>query len=135
MDVFKAIELDLAEIVQDRVDHLESLVDLLSHFRTGQDDLAANEDEKHDLRLDHTIDETRKELRLVRAEVVMTRRKAFKADWEFNIARADNILDLEIRKLGVEAELLDDSGVFARRQARVILRFGTSNYHLAGSKD
>lgn len=52
----------------------------------------------------------------------MTRRKAFKTDWEFNVARADNILDLEIRELGVEAELLDDSGVFARRQARILER-------------
>lgn len=42
--------------VQDGVDHLESLVNLLSHFRTSQDDLAADEDEKYNLRLDHTID-------------------------------------------------------------------------------
>ena len=97
---------------------------------------------------------TRKELRLVRAEVVMTRRKAFKANWKLDIARADDVLDLEIRKLSVKAELLDDSCVFARRQARVleivvskydaqhvvleeptVLRFGTSHYHLAGSED
>lgn len=42
--------------VQHRVDHLERLVYLLSHFCTGQDDLAADEDEKDDLRLDHTVD-------------------------------------------------------------------------------
>lgn len=97
--------------------------------------------------------ETRKELRLVGAEVVMTRRKAFKTDWELDVARADNILDLEISELSVEAELLNNSCVFARRQARVlelvskhgawditlqgptVLRFGTSDYHLARSKD
>lgn len=50
----------------------------------------------------------------------MTRRKAFKTNWELDIARADNVLDLEIRELGVKAELLDDSCVFARRQARVL---------------
>lgn len=131
----KAIGLDLAEIVQHRVDHLERLINFLSHFRTSQDDLATDEDEKHNLRLDHTINEAREELRLIRAEVVMTRRKAFKTNWELDIAGADNVLDLEIRELGVKAELLDDSCVFARRQARVVLRFGTSNHHLAGSKD
>lgn len=52
----------------------------------------------------------------------MTRRKAFKTDGELDIARADNVLDLEIRKLGVKAELLNDSRVFTRRQARVLDR-------------
>lgn len=41
--------------VQHGVDHLERLVNFLSHFRTSQDDLAADEDEQHYLRLDHTI--------------------------------------------------------------------------------
>lgn len=54
--------------------------------------------------------------------MVMTRRKAFKTNWELDIARADNILDLEIRELSIKAELLDDSGVFARRQARILER-------------
>lgn len=66
--------------------------------------------------------ETREELRLVRTEVVMPRRKAFKTDWELDIARADDILDLEIRELSVKAEFLNDSCVFARRQARVLGR-------------
>lgn len=42
--------------VQYRVDHLESLVDLLSNFRASQDNLAADEYQKHNLRLNHTID-------------------------------------------------------------------------------
>ena len=84
----------------------------------------------------------------------MTRRKAFKTNWELYIARADDVLDLEIRELGVEAKLLDDPCVFARRQTRVlekhfsthekssvaleeptILGFSTGNHHLARSKD
>ena len=63
---------------------------------------------------------TRKKFRLVRAEVVMTRRKAFKTDWELDIARADNVLDLEIRELSVEAKLLNDTCVFPRGQARIL---------------
>ena len=50
----------------------------------------------------------------------MTRRKTFKADRELDIARADDVLNLEIRELGVKAKLLDDSCVFTRRQSRVL---------------
>ena len=63
---------------------------------------------------------TRKELRLVRAKVVVTRRKAFETNWELDIARADDVLDLEIRELSVEAKLLNDTCVFTRRQARIL---------------
>ena len=63
---------------------------------------------------------TRKELRLVRTEVVVARRKAFETNWELDVARPDNILDLEIRELSVEAELLNDTCVFTRRQARIL---------------
>ena len=71
--------------------------------------------------------ETRKELRLVRAKVMVTRRKAFETNWELDIARADNVLDLEIRELSVEAKLLNDTCVFTRRQARILAR-GVSNH-------
>ena len=54
--------------------------------------------------------------------MVMTRRKALQTDGELDIARADNVLDLEVRELGVKAKLLDDSCVFTRRQARVLER-------------
>ena len=50
----------------------------------------------------------------------MTRRKAFKTDWELDVARADDVLDLEIRKFSVKAELLDNSCVFAGCQTRVL---------------
>ena len=52
--------------------------------------------------------------------MVMTRRKAFKTDWELDVARADDVLDLEISELSIEAEFLNNSCVFARRQARVL---------------
>ena len=64
--------------------------------------------------------ETRKELGFVGAEVVMARRKTFETDREFDIARADDVLDLEVRELGIKAELLNNSCVLARRQARVL---------------
>ena len=42
--------------IQHWVDHLEGLINLLSNLRASQDNLAADKDEKHDLRLNHTID-------------------------------------------------------------------------------
>lgn len=54
--------------------------------------------------------------------MMMARRKAFETDGELDIARADNVLDLEVRELGVKPEFLDDSCVFTRRQARVLER-------------
>jgi hypothetical protein len=62
---------DFLEVLKHRVDHFKGLVDLLSHLGASQDNLAADEDQKHNFRLDHSVDETREQLRLVRAEVVM----------------------------------------------------------------
>lgn len=96
-----------------RVDHLEGLVDLLSNFRTRQDDLATDEDQKHDLGFDHSIDQAREQLRLIGAEVVMARRKTLQTNGELDVTGADDILDLEIRELRVEAKLLDDTGILS----------------------
>lgn len=41
------VDLGLAEVGQDRVDHLEGLVDLFTDLGTSEDDLARDEDEKH----------------------------------------------------------------------------------------
>jgi hypothetical protein len=128
-------DLNLAEILKHRVDHLESLVNLLTDFGTSEDDLAADKDKEHNLRLNHAVDETREQLRLVRAEVVMARSETLETNGELNVARSDNVLDLEVGELGVETELLDDTRVFARRQLRVIFGLGTSDDHLAGGED
>lgn len=61
--------------------------------------------------------------------------KTFKANREFDIARADNILNLEVSELGIKAQLLNDSSIFAACELRVVLGLGTSHDHLAGSKD
>lgn len=118
-----------------RVDHFEGLVDLLTHFRAGKDDLAADEDQEHNLGLDHAVDETREQLGLVRAEVVMLGSKTLETDGELDVARTDNVLNLEVRELGVETELLDDTSVLARRKLRVIFGLGTGDNHLAAGED
>ena len=118
-----------------RIDQLESIVDLLSDLGPCQDDLAADEDQEHDLRLDHTVDETREEFRLIRAEMVMAASKPFESNRELDVARANDVLDFKVRELCVEPKLLNNPSVFTRRQLRVVFRLGTSDDHLARGKD
>jgi hypothetical protein len=147
------VDLGLAEVGQDRVDHFEGLVDLFTDLGAGENDLARDEDEKHlgdvstsnkarsrwkgthDLGLHHSVDETGEQLRLVRAEHVMACGKTFQADRELDVAGADNVLDLEVGELGIEAELLDDTSVLAGSQLRVVFGLGTSDDHLARGED
>lgn len=116
-------------------DRLECLVDLLSDFGTCEHDLTADEYQQNNLGLDHSVDKTREELRLVRAERVMLSSKTFKSNWESNVARADDVLNLEVSELGVEAELLNDSSIFSASKLRVVLRLSTSDDHLARGED
>lgn len=66
---------------------------------------------------------------------MVARRETLETNRELDVARSDNVLDLEVGELRVEAELLDDAGVFARRKLRVILGLGTSHHHLARGED
>ncbi len=125
----------LAEVREDRVDELKRLVDLLAHFRTRKDDLAGDEDEQHNLWLHHPVDQTGEEFGLVGAEHVMAAGQALETDRELDVAGADDVLDLEVRELGVETQLLDDARVLATRKLAVILGLGACHDHLAGSED
>lgn len=89
----------------------------------------------YDLGLHHSVDETREEFGLVRAEHMMAAGKAFKTNGELDIARSHNVLDLEIRELGVEAEFLDDASILARGQFGIVLGLCTSDDHLARGED
>jgi hypothetical protein len=72
------------------------LIDLFANLGTGQDDLAADEDEEDDLGLHHAVNETREELRLVGRESVMARGKTLQANGELDVAGTNDVLDLEI---------------------------------------
>ena len=63
---------------------------------TSKNNLPRYEDEKDDFRLDHAVDETREELRLVGRESVVTRCKTLQANGELDVAGADDVLDLKI---------------------------------------
>lgn len=107
------MRLNFSEVLQHRVNHLKSLVNFFSDLRTSQDNLATDEDEKHNLGLDHAVNKTREQLRLVRAEIVMARSQTLQTDRKLNVARSNNVLDLEICELGVEAELLNDTSILS----------------------
>lgn len=66
---------------------------------------------------------------------MVARSKTLETNGKLNVARADNVLDLEVGELGVETEFLDDTRILARGKLRVILRLGTSDDHLAGRED
>jgi len=129
------VTLRLAEVRKHRIDQLKCLVDLLADLGAGQDDFAGHEDQQDNLGLHHPVDQTREELWLVRAEHMMTARKAFETDGKFDVARSDNVLDLEVGEFGIEAKLLDDARILPRSKLAVIFRLCTSDDHLAGGKD
>jgi len=51
--------LGLLEILENRIDGFEGVIDLLTNLGTSQDNLSTNEYEQNDLGLDHSVDETR----------------------------------------------------------------------------
>jgi len=112
----------------------ECLVDFFANLGASKNDFARDEDEKHDFRLHHAVDKTGEQLRLVAGESVMSRGQSLQANGELDVARANDILDLEVRELGVESELLDDTGVLAGCKTAVVLALGASDDHLAGSE-
>ena len=74
-------------------------------------------------------------LRLVTAELPVAVRETLETNRELHVTATDDVLDLELRELGVEAKLLDDPRVLARRKPRVILALRTGDDHLAGGED
>ena len=85
------------------MNQLERLMNLIPDLGTSKDDFAAHEEQKHYLGLDHPVDETREQLRLVRGEVVVARSQTVQTDGELDVARTDHVLDLEVRELSFEA--------------------------------
>lgn len=125
----------MVQTLQHRIDKLKGLIDLLTDLGTGENNLARDEDQQHDLGFHHAVDETREQLRLVRAEVVMLGSKTFKSDGKLDVARANDVLDLEIGKLGIETKLLNDTSVLAASKLAIVFTLGTGHDHLARGKD
>ena len=66
---------------------------------------------------------------------MMTRSETLETNRKLDVARPDNVLNLEIREFGVEAELLDDASIFARGKLAIVFALGASHHHLARGED
>jgi len=128
-------DLNFSKIIEHRVDGFEGNVYLLTNFRTRQNNLSTHKDKQNDFRLYHSVNQSREQFRLVRAEVMMARGEALEAYGKLDITGANNVLNLKIRKLSIESKLLNNASVFARGKLGIILRFGTRNNHLAGREN
>lgn len=61
--------------------------------------------------------------------------QTFQSNRESHIAWAHNVLDLEVCEFAREAQLLNNSCIFACGKFGIILRFGTCHHHFARCKD
>ena len=91
------------------------VVNVLPLFRTCEYDLAANENENHDLGLHHAVDEAGEDLRLVAAVLVVCVGQWLETNREANVARSHNVLNLELSEAQVETDLSDRLSVFSCR--------------------
>lgn len=61
--------------------------------------------------------------------------KTLQANGELDITAAHDVLNFELRELGIEAQFLHDTRIFTRRQTRIVLRLRARHDHLARCKD
>ena len=101
--------------IEHRVDGFEGNVYLLTNFRTRQNNLSTHKDKQNDFRLNHSVNQSREQFRLVRAEVMMARGEALEAYGKLDITGANNVLNLKIRKLGIEPKFLNNASVLDRK--------------------
>ena len=85
--------------------------------------------------LHHTIYQPRKELWFITTIVVVSIHKSLKSDWEFHVARADNVLDFEVCELGWEIELLNNPCILPCCELRSLLTLGSCAHHLSWHKN
>jgi len=120
----------LAVLGQDGVHFLEGLLDALLVLRSCQYDLSANENEEDDFWRNHAIDEPWEDLGFVCAVLEMAAAEPFEGDGELHVARANDVLNLEVLEAHLEADALDPLGIDARSLLALLHRFGPSAHHL-----
>src|SRR5712671_4090713 len=70
-------------------------------------------------------------LRLITTELSVAVCETLKTDRKLDVTAAHDVLDFELRKLGIKPKLLDDARILARRQARIVFTLCTSHDHLS----
>lgn len=64
----------------------------------------------------------------------MATSQTLQADRELDVTRADDVLDLEVGELGIEAQFLDNTRVLSGCELGIVFRLRTSDDHLARGK-
>lgn len=121
---------------QHRVYLIEGQLNVISSLRAGQHYLAACENEKHDLGLDHPVDEAWEELWLVGAVSGMARVQTLERDGEPHVTGADDVLNLEFLHFDlIVAHFLDHLSVHACGSLGLFLTLRSSDDHLPRRED
>lgn len=121
------VDSDLAKVGEHGIDKVEGLVDFLADLGTSQNEFSGDEHEKHDFRSHHAVDEAREQFGFVGAEHMVAAGQTLKTNWKLDVARPDDVLNLELGEFSVEAELLIDTRVLATCKLAVVFRLGASD--------
>ncbi len=102
-----------------------------SYLCPCQDNLPRDENQQNDLRFDHPVDKSGEQLRsisiglskcrqimaylrFIAAELPVAECQTLQSNGELDITATHNVLNFELRELGVETKLLDDASVLSR---------------------
>lgn len=120
---------DIAKVGEHGIDKVEGLVDFLADLGTSQDEFSTDENKKHDFGSHHAIDETREEFGFVGAEHMVAAGQTLKTNWKLDVARPNDIVNLELGEFSVEAQLLTDTSVVATCKLAIVFKIGASDDH------
>lgn len=80
-------------------------MDVAACFRSGKHDFPVDEDEQHDARFNHAIDETGKQFGFVGAELLMHLVELLEADGKAQIDGGHKVLHFEIKEFNLNQKL------------------------------
>ena len=107
------LRLSLSVLTDNRINVTEGCVNFLSVLGSSENEFARDKNENDNARLDHSKDQTREKFGFVCGKIAMDKCERFQANMKANIAATNHILNLEIGKLCLEAQLLNDTGILS----------------------
>ena len=92
-------------------------------LRTRKNDFSRDENEEHKFGLDHPVDQTWEEFWLEGGKLSVVENELLETDREFDVYRANHVLDLEVFEFRWKTEFLNHARVFSRCEARFFFWF------------
>jgi hypothetical protein len=87
-------------------------------LRTRKNDFSRDENEEHKFWLDHPVDQSWEEFWLEGGKLSVVENELLETDREFDVYRANHVLDLEVFEFRWKTEFLNHARVFSRCEAR-----------------